>query len=265
MWPDSFICVTCGTWLKRPCLASPSPSLIHAFVCDMVHSYVTRLIRMWHGSFAIRDMTHTCVTWLIHVWHDSYMCGMTHTCVTWLIHGWHDSYMCDMTHTCVTWLIHVWERDEERIGGREDRRWRLHTSTYCNTLQRTATHYDERLDAEDYTLQQSATHCNATHCNTLQHSATLCNTLRWEDRRRWLHTHAHTQKKTMTHTCTHVWNEKMTERERERKREREREKRRTSGLKRKIVCVCVWCVCVWCVRHTHKRRWWHTNVHTHKR
>ena len=48
-------------------------------------------------------------------------------------------------------------------------------TTYCDTLQHTATHCSN-------TLQHTATHCNtlqhtATHCNTLQHTATHCSTL----------------------------------------------------------------------------------------
>ena len=75
-----------------------------------------------------------------------------------------------------------------------------HTTTHCNTLQYTATHYD--------TLRHTATHCNtlqhtATHCDTLRHTATHCDTLR--------HTATHcdtlqqtaTQCITVHHTATH--------------------------------------------------------------
>ena len=45
----------------------------------------------------------------------------------------------------------------------------IQTATHCNTLQHTATR-----------MQHTATHCNtlqrtATHCNTLQHTVTHCN------------------------------------------------------------------------------------------
>jgi len=46
-----------------------------------------------------------------------------------------------------------------------------YAATHCNTLQHTAT-YDLRTDALISTLQRTA-----THCNTLQHAATRCNTL----------------------------------------------------------------------------------------
>ena len=50
----------------------------------------------------------------------------------------------------------------------------IHSATHCNTLQRTATHCD--------ILGHTATHCNklqntATHCYTLKYAATHCNTL----------------------------------------------------------------------------------------
>jgi len=56
-----------------------------------------------------------------------------------------------------------------------DRKLRVRLATHCNTLQHTATHCES-------VLQHTATHCNtlqhtATHCNTLQHTATHYNTL----------------------------------------------------------------------------------------
>jgi len=52
------------------------------------------------------------------------------------------------------------------------------TATHCNTLQHTATHFILSL--------------TATHCNTLQHTATHCNTLQHTWFHRWLHTmHRH--------------------------------------------------------------------------
>ena len=56
------------------------------------------------------------------------------------------------------------------------------TATHCNTLQHTATHCTTHCS----TLQHTETHCNtlqhtaqhtAAHCNTLQHTATHCDTL----------------------------------------------------------------------------------------
>jgi len=59
---------------------------------------------------------------------------------------------------------------------------------HCNTLQHTATHCN--------TLQLEARH-TAPHCNTLQHTATHCNALQLEAR----HTAPH--RNTLQHTATH--------------------------------------------------------------
>jgi len=55
-------------------------------------------------------------------------------------------------------------------------------ATHCNTLQYTATSCNTLLTGNFFTLQHAASHCNtlqrfAMHFNTLQHSATHCNTL----------------------------------------------------------------------------------------
>jgi len=50
-----------------------------AFISDMIFSYVTWRIYMWHGFFRV-----------IHTWHDSSICDMTYSYVTWIIYMWRD-------------------------------------------------------------------------------------------------------------------------------------------------------------------------------
>ena len=73
-------------------------------------------------------------------------------------------------------------------------------ATHCNTLQHTATPYNPLQHTATYcnTLQHTATHYNtlqhsATPCNTLQHTATHCNTLH----------HTASYCNTLEHTTTH--------------------------------------------------------------
>jgi len=164
---DSFICVP---WLIR--------------MCDMTHPYV------WHDSFVrVTWLIHTSYDWFIrmfdmthsYVWHDSFicvtwligMCDMTHSHVKRLIYNRGHAllsalivHMCDMTHPyvqhdssiCVTWLIHLCDMTDSYVWHDsfipEDMRCFLHSSL-------------------DVTLQ-----CTATHCNTLQHTATQLTKLR---------------------------------------------------------------------------------------
>jgi len=85
-----------------------------------------------------------------------------------------------------------------------------HTATHCNTLQHTATirrtcanSLVHAIQKTQYRLQHAAAHWTATHCNTLQHTATRCNTLQHTELQ---HTAAHwtaTHCNTLQHTATH--------------------------------------------------------------
>jgi len=126
---DSFIC-DIHTWHNQ-------------FVRGMTLSNVTWLIRAWHDSSILNDsfvydmtlcdMTHSYVTRLTHdqygslshMWHASFMCP---------IHTWYASFIPDMTFSHVTQFI--------RMSGlwRVLTRARTHTHIHIHTYTHTRTH-----------------------------------------------------------------------------------------------------------------------------
>jgi len=89
------------------CTISSAPWLIHtrrnSLLWNMTHSYIARLIHVWHDSFILCGMTHSCkiydcwrliivsyAPWLNRVWLVSFIYDMTHSqYVARLIHAWH--------------------------------------------------------------------------------------------------------------------------------------------------------------------------------
>ena len=75
-------------------------------------------------------------------------------------------------------------------------------ATHCNTLQHTATHRRHASAMGNVSSQRTATHYTATHCNILQHTATHCKTRQHTTHasatRNAVTTHCNTLQKTAT-------------------------------------------------------------------
>jgi len=141
-------------------------NVLQCVVVYMSDAYVTSPARIWHNSYVWRDkliyvawpihmcdMTHSYISRLMHMWHV--LC----VCITLYSHVCHDSHnSCTCPCDVFTWV--AWLTCLVRMR---------HTATHCNTLQLTAAHCNivQHTAAHCNTLQHTA-----THCNTLQHTAT---------------------------------------------------------------------------------------------
>ena len=121
-----------------------------------------------------------------------------------------ESFVCDMTHLHLKWLISAGHlrssaspsyesyihdmsriRDEDRANHPPS-----DTVSHCNTIRHLATHcntWQWRSSASPSLCQRNTLQHTATHCNTLQHTATHSNTLQ----------HTATHYNTLQHTATH--------------------------------------------------------------
>ena len=191
---------------------------MHMACATLTNSYVTCLIHVCHDSCI-------CVTWLRHAWQasfmcdvpysygirdtDGYICGMPHSCLSYITRD-TDEFIYGTPHSCLTYvymwhwriclflralfmfdiciyvtltnsyilacLIHVWHDSCTRVTRLIHMISSIVMSRVCNTLQHTATHCNT-LHALQHSAH-TATHCNTVH--TLQHTATHsthCNTL----------------------------------------------------------------------------------------
>jgi len=108
--------------------------------------------------------------------------------VTWPIHSWHDPYPCAGTNSHTEWRIHVWHCSSKQSVPTLQRRGAYeyrhevsmnihmslqHTAPHCNSLQHAVTNgsHVAAVRCAKYLWIQIC------HCNTLQNTATRCNTL----------------------------------------------------------------------------------------
>ena len=149
------------------------------------------------------DMTHSYVTRLIHMWHVSFICDMTHSHMTWLIHACHDSIIRDMTHLYVTGLIHIWS-----VQWLISRKWRCFISSkrHYNALSHMQVHLHTDMHTHSFCVSlflslKHTPYTHTTHAGERPQQGTDFQSL--------YHTHAHTNSLflclSLSHTHIYKW------------------------------------------------------------
>jgi len=203
-------------------ICTPLPWVLTVYCCVVSHNthrignathrnVVCRIEEagMWH-TWVMSHMNESCHTWMSHVTHEWVMSHMNESCHTWMSHVTHES--------CHTWMS---DDTHMREGYPEYERvlshiWMNHV-TYmhepCHTRESVMSHI--RTSPVTY-MNESLIWAHrffATHCSTLQHTATHCNTteaelatLKLEKKETVKYnqfTHAATRCITLHHTTTH--------------------------------------------------------------
>jgi len=186
--------MSCGNimcWIFYVCTYNRQRWRIHWWL--MTHSYGWHCHMSDHCKY---DAGTSCANILCEYWiescADAYIgdSWLIHVCDPWLIHM-YDSWLihvCDpwLIHVCDSWLIHMCDRfvfstkaalRQSDLCPWHPKRYVCHVATHCNTLQHTATHYIALQHTALCLWHPKRYVCHvATHCNALQHSATQCDT-----------------------------------------------------------------------------------------
>ena len=136
-------------------------------IFDTTHSCVTWRIHIRYNSFMC-DMTHSYLARLIHVWHDAFIIIIILILTTLIQDQTHCFRLVLLISHRLGYQTKCWQRNSLQ-----------HAATRYNTL--ILLFYDrhgvsDQVLRRTVAVQYAATRCN-TRCNTLQHAATRCNIL----------------------------------------------------------------------------------------
>jgi len=199
------------------------PWLFHA--CDVT------LLCVWRDLFTrlmpliyTCDMTHTCIVTHSFVWRNSmnrsYVCHDSFICVRWRLH------ISDMTHSYVSWFFlichmthpyHMFQMKNNKNSLRAC--WCVCMCVCVSSPHLVPTHIEIMSQKRRDMLQSysvvyirihTCTHIPATHCSTVQHTATraamCCNSIVYIRIQTNIYAHKHIRTQTYTHIpTTHIY------------------------------------------------------------